>query len=378
LINKFLIIRKSNFVFILTIVSSIFFLQTSAVFAQQEPNEASSLELNGDVIEYSVDGNIVTATGNVIIKNKDVILECDKLEFFRDEQLAYAEGNVRLINKQGEISGEELTFDFGTMKGELKNAKIYTHPYYGAGKKIIRVDENTIVMEDGYITTSDYDKPEWRMTSKRFEIYPGNKVVARKLKMKVGNTPIMFIPKFTQRIDDTKPRFIFTPGYNKEWGGFLLTDWRFYLNEDVKGTVHLDYREKLDVAEGIDVEYNTGSYGSGLVRLYYTNERRISANRFYQKREEPTIERERFRAEWRHKWEIDKKTTAILQYYKLSDNTFLKDFFEREKDEDSSPNTFFLLTKSTKSGTFSFQTRARVNRFESKVERLPEIQYNMP
>jgi len=95
LINKFLIIRKSNFVFILTIVSSIFFSQTSAVFAQQEPNETSSVELNGDVIEYSVDGNIVTATGNVIIKNKDVILECDKLEFFRDEQLAYAEGNVR-------------------------------------------------------------------------------------------------------------------------------------------------------------------------------------------------------------------------------------------------------------------------------------------
>ena len=38
------------------------------VFAQEN---ADSVELNGDVVEYSVDGNVVTAEGNVVIVHKD-------------------------------------------------------------------------------------------------------------------------------------------------------------------------------------------------------------------------------------------------------------------------------------------------------------------
>ena len=107
------------------------------------------------------------------------------------------------------------------------------------------------------------------------------------------------------------------------------------------------------------------------------NERNITSDRFWQERPTPTIEKERFKVEWRHKWDIDQKTNAIMQYYKLSDASVTKDYFEKEYEEDTSAKTFFLLTRTIPSGVLSFRTDARVNRFESAVERLPELRYDM-
>ena len=348
---------------------------------QGEVKEApSTVELNGDTVEYSMDGNKVTAQGNVVVISKDMNLTCDRIEFSRDTNLAYATGNVRLVMKKGEASemtGEQLTFNFKTMEGSFDGAKIYAKPYYGYGGKVSKVGENQMRMEDNYITTCDLDKPHYRLTSKKMDIYPGEKLIARSVRMLIGKIPLLYLPRFTQDLRSKEPRVIFTPGFDKDWGIFLLSQWRYNIGENVKGVFHLDAREKRDIAWGIDVNYKTLKYGTGQVRTYYMNERKITSDRFYQPRPSPTIERERFGIEWRHKWEIDKKTSAILQYSKLSDNTFLKDYFKRNFEEDSSPATFFLLTRTLPSGILSFRTDVRTNRFVSQVERLPELRYDL-
>lgn len=352
------------------------FIFSSPVFAQMSGDDGP-VELTADSIEYSVDGNTVIASGNVIMLRNGTTLSADQVEFDRNAQKASAQGNVRLVTATSEIRGQRMNFDFNTMLGDFYGATIYADPYYGGGRKISKVGENKLLVYDGYMTTSDFDKPEYRLRSNRIEVYPEDKMVARNVRMVMGKVPIMYIPKITQSLKDEKPWVSITPGYDKEWGAFLLLGWRYYFNENFKGVIHTDYREKLDFASGIDVSYNTKKYGEGLIRTYYTNERRIQADHFYEEKEAPTPERERFKAEWRHKWEIDETTLATLQYYKLSDSQFLKDFFEREYDDDTSPDTFFLLTKNLPSGTLSFRTEGRVNRFESKVERLPEIRYDM-
>jgi len=232
-------------------------------------------------------------------------------------------------------------------------------------------------MENSYITTCDLDKPHFRLASRKMDIYPGDKLVARSVRMIIGRIPMLFIPRFTQDLRDKKPVVTLTPGYDKEWGAFLLSRWHYYLNESFKGDFRLDAREKKDIAWGIDLDYKTPNTGSGKIRTYYMNERSITSDRFYQKRPSPTIEKERFKVEWRHKWDIDDNTNAIAQYYKLSDSTIAKDYFENEYEEDYSPDTFFLLTRILPSGVLSFNVDARVNRFESAVERLPELRYDL-
>ena len=117
---------------------------------QEENTTGESVELNGDTVEYSRDGNTVIAEGNVVIIHKDMELSCDRIEFSRDTNLAYATGNIRLVMTNGEISemtGEELTFNFKTMEGSFDGARIFANPYFGYGGKVEKVGENHIRME---------------------------------------------------------------------------------------------------------------------------------------------------------------------------------------------------------------------------------------
>jgi len=352
----------------------VFFIFSTQSFAQEQ---GENVELNGDIIEYSRDGQTVIAKGNVIIVRGDTTIMGDRVEFSQKTNMAYANGNVRLVMPNGEIEGEDMTFNFAEMKGDFHGAKLISDPYYGTGAVISKVSDNQMKMKDSFITTCDHDKPHYGLASRKMDIYPGDKMVARNVRMFLGKIPMMFIPRLTQSLKSTEPRVTFTPGYDKEWGMFVLSSWRYNLKENVTGVVHVDARERKDIAWGIDVNYKTPKTGEGTFRTYYMNERSITSKRFFQERPSPTIEKERFKVEWRHKWEIDEKTNAIMQYYKLSDNTLLKDYFEKENDKDSSPNTFFLLTRTLPKGSLNFRTDPRINRFESAVERLPELRYDL-
>jgi LPS-assembly protein len=363
---------------ILFLFCSIFSLSVSSLFAQDSLPPGAAVDLTGDTVEYTTDGQKMLAKGNVILHYNDVKLSCDEIQFERAAQIADAKGHIRFVTKDGELRGDNLHFNFGTMQGTFDESNIYMAPFYGHGKQISKVSDKKIEMHDSYITTCDLDKPHFRLFSKKIEVYPGDKMVARNTRLMLGNVPILYIPKFSQSLKDKEPFVTITPGYDKDWGGFLLTKWRYRLNDNAKGRIHLDYRERKDLAEGADFDYNTKRFGSGVMRTYYMNERNITSDRIWQKRPSPTIERERFKAEWRHKWDIDDKTNAIWQYYKLSDRDFLKDYFEKEFNKDSNPDTFFLLTHALPQATLSLRSDVRVNRFESITERLPEVQYDMP
>jgi len=338
----------------------------------EETEQASSVEMNGDRLEFSMKENKAIASGNVSIKKDNVTLLCDELEYFKDSKLAIAKGNVVLIQSGERVTGEQLTFNFETMKGDFKDATIAAKPFFGSGRKVTKVGENHIQIDQGRLTTCDYDKPHFSFLSRKIDVYPGEKATARNVRLLVGKIPLLYIPRFTQDLRDKKPVFIITPGYDKNWGPFVLTKWRYALNDAIDGVVHLDYRQKKDFAWGVDLNYKTAKFGEGLIRTYYMNERSVETD-FYEERISPTIERERFKVQWRHKWQIDDKTSTILQYYRMSDAQILKDYFERAYEDDTSPSTYFLLTRGLSFGTLSLRADARVNRFESMVERLPEL-----
>lgn len=343
------------------------------------PVPASPVEINGDKVEFLTDQQKVIAEGNVTIAKDNVKLFADRVDFDRTTNIAVAEGHVILEQGNARMIGDRMTFDYATMKGSFDHAKIDSHPFYGTGEKIEKVGDNHIVMKRGYFTTCDHDKPHFQMVSRKIDIYPGDKAVARHVRMLVGPTPLIYLPRYTQNISDKKPMVTFTPGYDKDWGAFLLSQWRYYFSPDFKGVVHLDYRDRKDFAWGIDSNYQTKKYGQGIIRTYYMNERSLAPKKhLWDERLVPTIERERFKAEWRHQWEIDKETNAIWQYSKLSDAQFIEDYFKRQHQEDTtSAGTYFLLTRALPAGILSFRTDKRVNRFESMIERMPEIRYDL-
>ena len=85
------------------------------------------------------------------------------------------------------------------------------------------------------------------------DIYPGEKLIARSVRMLIGNIPLLYMPRFSQNLSSKEPVVTFTPGFDKEWGIFILSNWRYRFNENFKGIIHVDAREKKDLAWGVDL-----------------------------------------------------------------------------------------------------------------------------
>ncbi len=342
-----------------------------------DPKSTQPVELKGDTIEYKSDEAKFVVTGNVYLKQDNAVLFCDKLEFYRDKKEAHAEGNVILDTDKGRIWAEKVFYNFETKKGEFTNARLLADPIYGRARSIIKVRENYYIVQDGYVTTSDYDIPEYRVRSKRIDVYPGDKAVARSSVMYLGGVPVLYLPQYTQDLSGKRPHFSVTPGYKKNFGPFIFISYHTVLTDRIETTYHLDYRQAKGLGWGVDTKYDTRPFGRGLVRTYYTYEDNTDMHRAWSDAEILQEQQQRYRVEWRHQWEIDPSTLLIGQYNKETDPFFLKHYFLREYRTDGAPPTYALLTHTTSKTSMSLLTDIRVNRFESKVERLPEVNFTL-
>ncbi|MBF0485544.1 MAG: LPS-assembly protein LptD [Candidatus Omnitrophica bacterium] len=335
------------------------------------------VELTGDSIEFKAEESKFVASGNVVLKQNDSTLFCDKLEFYRDRKEAHAIGNIVLVSPKGTVWADKAFYNFETKRGEFTNARIMANPYFGKAASITKFHDDYYVLSDGWISTSDYDNPEYRIKSRKIEVYPYDRAIAHNSVMYLGGMPVMYMPKYVQYLNDDRPHLRVVPGYQKDLGAYVLMSTHMMVTDWIDTTYHLDLYGRKGVGYGVDADYNAWENGGhGLVKTYYINEHQLIGNTIGQTNATPTTG-ERYRIEWRHKWDIDPQTSFISQYYKVSDKDFIKEYFRREYQQDQNPPTYALLTHSMANATASLRADLRVNNFEAPVERLPEFNYSL-
>ncbi|MFA5100278.1 MAG: LPS assembly protein LptD [Candidatus Omnitrophota bacterium] len=340
--------------------------------------------VNGDTVEYSTDQKKVVASGNVLIEYKGASLSCDKISVDMATKDAVAEGSVVIKDeKQGIMSGERVLYNLGNKTGTVLDGDFMSPPQYGKAKEITKVSETEFVAKKGYVTTCDMDKPHYRISSKRITIFPDDKIQTQKDVFYIGKCPVAYLPFYNHSLKEPLMHVQLMPGHSSDWGYFLLSAWRYYVNDDFAGRIYLDYRNDLGVGSGFGLNYRTDDYGRGDFKYYYTQER----SREYL--EEQPAEFERSLIRWRHKWIIDEQTDIISEYYKIDDAkraiygtefNVLKDYFYREYEKDSQPRSYSQLHHNFTDSSMDVLVQARVNNWYDTgfVEKLPEVSYSMP
>ena len=334
------------------------------------------ISLYGDILEYdfnSKQGFLESAgenSGKIYAVYHDVRIVSARMEFDLDKQIAQSQGDVILTQGNAVLTGNALQYDFKTETGGMVDARIKNDIWFGKAEKAEKNEKkNLIELKRSYITTCDVEaKPHYRIQAKRIDYYIDDKVVAKNALMFVGNIPVAYFPFWSQSLEDGRTNPAVSVGQKKEWGGFVLTTWRYDLNQYLKYKIHADHRQLKGFASGIDAEYDTKDYGYGSVKTYYMNER--------DKYEVDPQEIERYRGQLKYRWQADKSTLGLLEYNKLSDIDFTKDYLYREYSEDIQPVSVGSVTHYEDAYSASLYARKRTNRFYSEVERLPEIELN--
>lgn len=351
--------------------------------AQAAEITRDSIEINGDTVQYSAQSSEMTAKGNVVVVYKDTILTCDSVSVNTQTKDCVADGSVQIKMKGDEmvIKAAAVLYNFDTKKGTFVSSKLHSDIMYAGSAQMKRESVNHFVMDRAYFSTCSFDHPHYRGYAGKMDMYPGDRMIARDFRMQVQDKTLLRIPKYLHWLDRNRPRVSVTPGYSKEWGMFTLTSWKYYFNEYIKGWINIDYRDRKNLAWGPEVDYKTKSFGKGAFNWYYMNERNLLVkSTFVQKFIDPrvTTERERFRVWWRHKWDPDEDTQVYWQYDKKHEPDIMKDYFKNEYVKNLDNDTYLLAARNIGVSNLSFYTRARVNQYESALEKLPEIAFTTP
>ncbi|MBI5873249.1 MAG: LPS-assembly protein LptD [Candidatus Omnitrophica bacterium] len=328
------------------------------------------ITVNGDTVEFKSEGREVLAEGNVEIIYQESKITCDKIRVFMDEKIAIADGHVKFTKQTGEqLTGETIVYDFGEQSGTLINSSVAMAPYYGRTDVMEKLSDTEFLLNNAELSTCDLPHPHYKLKVREADMKPGKSLTAKGIKVSILDVPIMYLPQYSQELTDKRPRLMFTPGHRKNLGTYVLGSWRYYLNQNARGLLHLDWYQEKGWAEGIDLNYNTKLFGEGNVKYY-----RIDQEDTREEVTESLRERdERSRLELRHRWNITDRDHAVLEFFKASDVDFRKDYFFREYEKEVAPRSFFLYSHVYENATLSFLGQPRVNDFESVVEKVPEL-----
>ncbi|MBC8145488.1 MAG: LPS-assembly protein LptD, partial [bacterium] len=93
-----------------------------------------------------------------------------------------------------EFSALSMRYNFRTGKGVTEAAETRFDEGFYFGKKIKRVDENTLFIQDGIYTTCDAPHPHYFFRSDRMKVVVNDKIYVDQPTLHVADVPIFFIP----------------------------------------------------------------------------------------------------------------------------------------------------------------------------------------
>ncbi|MGH7197915.1 MAG: LPS-assembly protein LptD [Candidatus Omnitrophota bacterium] len=350
-----------------------------AAYGDESPAPAETaskvvpIEVRGDSVEYFHEEQKAVGTGHVSVDYEGVKLTADKVTVYMATKVALAEGNVKLVQEGSVFTGERAEYNFGTKIGNVSNLSATVDPsYFGKAARVEKVSDDHYRLVDGYLTTCCGDSPFYKIGAQQLDIYPGQKVAVRNAVLYIKGAPLLFIPYLEIPYKEFQ-RFPIqiAPGKNSDWGAFVLTKYRYYLSESPgfqsKGNLLFDWREKRGLGGGVEHFYSGENVGHGAVRLYTLDDEDAP----------PSVDSERYRAQWRHQSKLGEATTFTAEINKLSDETVIKDFFFREEYErDVFPDNYISIITAKPEYTLSLLARERLNDFSTVVERSPEVRFD--
>jgi len=181
-------------------------------------------------------------------------------------------------------------------------------------------------------------------------------------------------------LDLTQRAYLLTDyavGGSSKFGFFMQTAWR-PLDLTTKPlwvdhwTVNLDYYSARGPAIGTELAYQFGQgewpRHEGQINAYYINDSGDEDDT-----DRPVPKQSRGRVHWQHRYQANRDWRFDAEYYWLSDEGFLNEYFEDEFENEKTPESYLLARYLRDSTYVALLYKQQVNDFLTQVEQLPSV-----
>lgn len=334
------------------------------------------IKLGGPVHVTGDNGlEIFSNTASVDLKAKSVTFNGD-VSVYQGNILQRGENAVYFYEK-GQLDASNLRISMDSLL--LESGK-FTSETIGS--------ERVFIGKNAGVTTDDIEQPGFWVRSDTTTVYPGDRVTFDNLKLYAGDTPVFWLPYFSQPLN-ADLGYTFVPGARSNWGPFLLNTYGIMLggernpltgeNEDawLLSRWKFDVRATRGAAVGLDLLDTTQTYNNEItgLGLYYAHDLDPQNSRIGIPRN--SIDAHRYEIELKTRTEFDWEQDADWRFdtnlHYLSDKYYLEDFDQKTYRVNPAPDNTLGLYRRDDDSLLSIFGRLQVNDFYRADSQSPEI-----
>ncbi len=330
-------------------------------------------EVTVDLREPLYSEGVLSTDMGGVVQAEHIRIQARSLRYTKKtaEGLWTLEASGDLMIEFGEyvFVGKELFYDFSSDEGVIYFGKTAVEPWFFGGERLELKRDKTILITNGYVTTSERDIPDWGIYAERVELKEQQEIKAFQVAFKAYAFTFLKIPALKANLGlifDNPIRYRF------RWGGrqgprvgftyelFSWNHWKMFLR--------FDWRM-------------TRGPGAGIETYYRSEDRKTQFHSISYLAKDSSIlhpdEKARYRFEGTYKKLLDEdKTSILLTFDKISDKDMPSVYYDRDFDFDTAERTQLRVRRQEADWIANFFVRARVNSFETVKQELPTLEIN--
>ena len=232
--------------------------------------KGEGLTVDAEHLSTDEEKNELVAQGHVTIARAGSLLTADEVRINRDTQRAEAKGNVQFTDPQGTIQAGGFAGNLEDETGELTDGTVYLSSNHLtiSGEKIEKSFGQTYHIENGEFTTCQCGAgaPSWSIAGKSVDITLDGYGLVDRPKLKVLDTPILYLPYLSFPAKKTRQTGLLSPlyGYSKKRGFTYLQPIYVVLNKSVDFTVAPDIATSARLGAIGEVRYAIDERSKGV------------------------------------------------------------------------------------------------------------------
>ncbi len=244
----------------------------------EEPAASDEITIDAQSLDYDQKGEILSATGDVLIRRGETTLRADTVEFNRRTSEARALGNATLTSPEADITADAIFLDLINETGELHEANIQAGRlgYTLSGSRIEKGLGQRYRIEGGRFTTCNCaeGKPDWSIAGDQLDVSLEGYGTLQGGTFNILDIPVMWLPRAAFPVFRERQSGLLFPrvGISNRRGFQLLQPfyWTIDKNQDV--TISGDVETSLRIGILPQYRYAFSKATQGEFEAGYFNE----------------------------------------------------------------------------------------------------------
>jgi LPS-assembly protein len=242
------------------------------------------MEIEADQLTYDRDQQFYDAQGGVEITRGTLSVRADHAQLSMTTREMMAWGNVILREGEDVIECERLEVNLNTQAGKIYQARLFMKDqnFHITARELEKLGENHYRVRDGSFTTCDSDRPPWKFTAKELDVKVDAGGVAKGPIFYIEDIPILYLPLGVfPVVRERQTGFLFPrPGYSNRYGPQLKTAFFWAMRKDMDSTFYLDYLGDRGFKEGLEYRYAFTQDTKGKANFYFIDDNVYGGNRY--------------------------------------------------------------------------------------------------